>query len=157
MARASSQPSGNCQRASRFRNFIWLVFFYRTYRRFACAPLAMIPVLDETHDPATESWVESANLAGTDFPIQNLPFGVFRGSTPETQTKIGIAIGDRVLDLDGIQRAGLLAQDNLPLAANAGAGASLNSLMSLGTGPRRALRQRVHALLRTGAPASDRK
>ena len=117
----------------------------------------MIPVLDETHDPATESWVESANLAGTDFPIQNLPFGVFRGSTPETQTKIGIAIGDRVLDLDGIQRAGLLAQDNLPLAANAGAGASLNSLMSLGTGPRRALRQRVHALLRTGAPASDRK
>lgn len=34
--------------------------------------------LDETHDPALASWVASANVEGTDFPIQNLPFGVFR-------------------------------------------------------------------------------
>jgi len=34
--------------------------------------------LNETHDPALRSWVASANAAGTDFPIQNLPFAIFR-------------------------------------------------------------------------------
>jgi len=38
----------------------------------------MIYHLNETHDPQLTSWVASANTAGTDFPIQNLPFGVFR-------------------------------------------------------------------------------
>ena len=37
----------------------------------------MTPRINETHDPAARSWVESANQAGCDFPIQNLPFGVF--------------------------------------------------------------------------------
>ena len=59
--------------------------------------------IDETHDPALESWVESANAADTDFPIQNLPFGIFRtrksrGDAPHG----GVAIGDQVLDLAGI-------------------------------------------------------
>ena len=50
--------------------------------------------LNETHDPARRSWVESANAPDCDFPIQNLPFGVFRrgaGATP----RVGVAIGDR--------------------------------------------------------------
>ena len=37
-----------------------------------------VPELDESHDPSRRSWVESANIAGTDFLIQNLPFGIFR-------------------------------------------------------------------------------
>ena len=45
---------------------------------------------------AMKSWVASANDPGTDFPLQNLPFGVFRNNQ---ETRIGIAIGDRILDL----------------------------------------------------------
>ena len=53
--------------------------------------------LDETHDPGRASWVESANEPGCDFPIQNLPFGIFgrKGEAPRG----GVAIGDQILDL----------------------------------------------------------
>jgi hypothetical protein len=51
--------------------------------------------LNETHDPARRSFVESANLPGSDFPIQNLPFGVFRLSASE-QPRGGVAIGDLI-------------------------------------------------------------
>ena len=44
-----------------------------------------MPLLNETHDPARRSWVESANQADAEFPIQNLPFGIF--STPNTSTQ----------------------------------------------------------------------
>jgi len=52
--------------------------------------------LDETHDPALQSWVESANVANADFPIQNLPFCLYRhGDAPP---RIGVGIGDRIFD-----------------------------------------------------------
>jgi fumarylacetoacetase len=54
--------------------------------------------LDATHDPALQSWVESANDPATDFPIQNLPFGRFRRDEG-SDWRIGVAIGDQVLDL----------------------------------------------------------
>jgi fumarylacetoacetase len=54
--------------------------------------------LDATHAPETRSWVESANAPDTDFPVQNLPFGRFRHDLTEPW-RIGVAIGDRVLDL----------------------------------------------------------
>ena len=54
--------------------------------------------LDATHDPALRSWVESANQPGSDFPIQNLPFGIFRSSKRE-EPRGGIAIGDQIFDL----------------------------------------------------------
>ncbi len=86
----------------------------------------MKPVLDETHDPNVQSWVESSNVASSDFPIQNLPFGVFRGRDAGATARVGIAIGDRILDLAGIQNEGLLADENVRLAANACASDSLN-------------------------------
>ena len=61
--------------------------------------------LDETHDPARRSWVESAN-GHLDFPIQNLPLGVF--SVGNGEPRIGVAIGDMILDLKGLSGAGLL-------------------------------------------------
>lgn len=70
---------------------------------------------------------------------------------------MGVAIGDRILDLDGMQSEGLLAEDNLRLALNACASNSLNSLMALGSAPRRALRRRLHAILRQDASISDRQ
>ncbi len=62
--------------------------------------------LNKTHDPSRKSWVESANDAGSDFPIQNLPFGVFSGDGIETH--IGVAIGDQILDLTSLEASGKL-------------------------------------------------
>ena len=61
----------------------------------------MTTAADDTHDPALESFVESANDPATDFPLQNLPLGRFRrGSREEWQ--IGAAIGDQVLPFDDV-------------------------------------------------------
>jgi fumarylacetoacetase len=117
----------------------------------------MKPILDETHDPKMQSWVESANVADADFPIQNLPFGIFRRRHAGPDARVGVAIGDRILDLDGMQREGLLAEESVRLAANACAFDSLNPLMALGADPLRALRLHLHALLRQEAPASERQ
>ncbi len=85
--------------------------------------------LDETHDPAARSWVESAN-SSPDFPIQNLPFGVFR-SGGAGAPRIGVAIGDRILDLMRCDDCGLFVglSDGLRDAVSA---SSLNALMMLG-------------------------
>ena len=56
-------------------------------------------MIDETHDPALRSWVASANAPGCDFPIQNLPYGRFRHAVSDDPWRIGVAIGDRILDL----------------------------------------------------------
>jgi len=117
----------------------------------------MRPALDETHDSRVQSWVESANVSGSDFPIQNLPFGIFRRRDAGGDARVGVAIGDRILDLAGVRSEGLLAEDNVQLAADACTSNSLNSLMALGSAPRRALRRRLHTILRQDAPASDRQ
>ena len=62
-------------------------------------------MIDETHDPALTSWVESAN-GHADFPIQNLPLGVF--SIGQGEPRIGAAIGDRIADLRALAEAGAL-------------------------------------------------
>ena len=54
---------------------------------------------DETHDPRLMSWVESANLPGCEFPIQNLPFGIFKRKGARESPRGGVAIGDQILDL----------------------------------------------------------
>ncbi len=67
----------------------------------------MTPRINETHDPAARSWVESANQAGCDFPIQNLPFGVFRAA--REKARVGVAIGDQVLDVSAAGQRGLFS------------------------------------------------
>ncbi len=98
-------------------------------------------VIDETHAPALRSWVDSANQPQTDFPIQNLPFGVFQRDGQEP--RCGVRIGDQVLDLTALAAANLIDQ--------ACAGSSLNRLMALASSQRQALRQRLSALLRHGS------
>src|SRR5258706_16422384 len=90
-------------------------------------------MLNETHDPALRSWVASANTEDTEFPIQNLPFGVFRsGSTDVKGQRIGVAIGDEVLDLRATSVAGLLG--DIPSAARQSCQeSSLNAFMRQGT------------------------
>jgi fumarylacetoacetase len=55
--------------------------------------------LDATHDPGLKSWVESANEPGCEFPIQNLPFGIFKRKGASESPRGGVAIGDQILDL----------------------------------------------------------
>lgn len=62
-----------------------------------------MPMIDETHDPARKSWVESANVPENDFPIQNLPYGVF---SIGGERRIGVAIGHMILDLTEMERSG---------------------------------------------------
>ena len=103
--------------------------------------------LDQTHDGRLRSWVASAN-SHSDFPIQNLPLGVFSpaGGPP----RAGVAIGDHILDLPSALAAGLLA-DEARQAAEAASGGTLNALLALGSGPRRALRARLSEILREGS------
>jgi fumarylacetoacetase len=105
-------------------------------------------MIDETHDSARRSWVASAN-GHPEFPLQNLPFGVFSppGRTaPDAAPRGGVAIGDMIFDLRAALEAGLFS-DAAATAAEAASGGTLNPLMALGSGPRRALRQQVFALL----------
>jgi fumarylacetoacetase len=59
----------------------------------------MTTLTDGTHDPALRSWVESANEPGTDFPIQNLPYARFRRRGSDEPWRVGVAIGEMILDL----------------------------------------------------------
>ncbi len=107
--------------------------------------------LNETHDPNLTSWVESANQPGCDFPIQNLPFGVFRSKTAAEGFRTGVAIGDQILDLRGLHEAKVLdgkARDALATLN----GNTLNSFMAAGQDIWSALRLALSRALRTGAP-----
>ena len=112
----------------------------------------MIPVVDETHDPALRSWVESAN-ASSDFPIHNLPFGVFRRGDSVAPPTVGIAIGDMILDVGAARQAGYFTAAAAE-AARACAAPALNDLMALGRTAWTALRRQASALLRHGSSAS---
>jgi fumarylacetoacetase len=103
--------------------------------------------LDETHDARLKSWVTSANGHG-DFPIQNLPFGVF--SPMGGRKRAGAAIGNSILDLHAMLDDGLF-EGEARRAAEAASGETLNIFLALGSGPRRALRARLSELLREGA------
>jgi fumarylacetoacetase len=105
--------------------------------------------LDETHDAARRSWVETANAQDCDFPIQNLPLGVFRhGAGP---ARVGIAIGDRALDV-GAAAAVLGLTGEALAAARACEGQTLDALAALGRAPRRALRLALSRAFAAGLP-----
>ena len=110
----------------------------------------MSAALDETHDPSLRSWVASANNAGTDFPIQNLPLGRFRRKGSEEPWRFGVAIGDQVLDLrlaaEQCPWGRDVAQWLQPLAAG-----DLLAFMSLGPVARRGVRSALSVALRDGS------
>ena len=108
----------------------------------------MTTPLDDTHDPHRRSWVASAN-GHADFPLQNLPLGVFTPHGSAT-ARGGVAIGDMVLDLAAAVPAGLFAGEAARAAALA-AEPRLNAFLAAGGEARRALRARLFALLSEGA------
>ena len=96
--------------------------------------------LNDTHDPARRSWLDSANVAGTEFPIQNLPFGLFKtqGSAPRG----GVALGDRIIDLSKLA-------DRLGDAARAASGDTIAPLIEQSPHALSALRAALSALYRS--------
>jgi len=90
-----------------------------------------------------KSWVDSANDPNSDFPIDNLPYGVFREAG---KTRIGVAIGDRILDLRGCAERGLLDRIGREISGACNA-ECLNPLMALGTEAWGALRREITTLL----------
>ncbi|UCU95653.1 fumarylacetoacetase [Hydrogenophaga taeniospiralis] len=96
--------------------------------------------LDDTHNPGLRSWVDSANEPESDFPIQNLPFGRFKVED-DPEWRIGVAIGDQVLDL---RVAGLINFSDM------------NRLIRLKPEARRELRAQISTGLAAGSPQQDR-
>ncbi len=97
----------------------------------------MAGFLDETHNPQLQSWVTSANRPGCDFPIQNLPLGVFRARS-DSSARLGVAIGDFILDIgDWLE------------------GDTLNGYMSLPASQRRELRRELSKALAEGSRTRD--
>ena len=108
--------------------------------------------IDDTHDPALRSWVASANDTGGDFPIQNLPLGIFRRRGCHEPSRVGIAIGDQVLDLRRCVQLRIL---DGPPAAVAGEATSLNPLLVQGPEALRRLRHAVSAVLRADGSRAE--
>ncbi len=105
-------------------------------------------MIDDTHSPGRRSWVASANQHA-DFPIQNLPLGVF---TPRgASARGGVAIGDDIFDLATALELGLF-DGPAAEAARAASGATLNPLFALGRDARLALRRRVGEILDADSP-----
>ena len=107
--------------------------------------------MNETHAPELESWVASANAPDADFPIQNLPFGVFRRRGTRDLPRVGVAIGDQLLDVAAARDLDLLGGDAAAAAERCRLPA-LNGLMALGPRHWSALRLALSRLLRAGAP-----
>ena len=100
-------------------------------------------MIDDTHAPGRRSWVASANQHA-EFPIQNLPLGIF--APQGGASRGGVAIGDEILDLATALELGLL-EGSAAGAAKAASGATLNPLFALGREARVALRRRVAEIL----------
>ena len=94
-------------------------------------------MIDRTHNQELKSWVESANRPGADFPIQNLPWASFR-RTGEERIRLGVAIGDQVLDAGEVFGIG-----------------SMEAVMSMPAAARVLLRQRIGDFLTVPTPGCE--
>jgi len=110
-------------------------------------------MLNATHDPNLRSWVESANEPSADFPVQNLPFGVFTDLSGETAPRIGVAIGDVILDIGACLDEGLL---NRSAAAEVCDEPDLNTLMAFDPRELSVFRNELSGLLRSDGEAAAR-
>jgi len=113
-------------------------------------------MLNRTHDLRAASWVASAQAEGGDFPLQNLPFGVFRRAGRGEAFRVGVAIGDQVLDVGAAARAGIFEGPAAAPAAACGQD-TLNALMAMGPAAWHALREALFDGLRSEAAAAMRQ
>jgi len=111
-------------------------------------------MLNHTHEPSTRSWVDSANISGGDFPIQNLPMGVFRRRRTGEAFRGGVAIGDQIVDLAAVSSTGIL-NGLAAQAAHAAFQPALNEFLAMGPSAWRALRHGLFDLLKANASGPD--
>ena len=97
----------------------------------------------EANNPNLKSWVEVPQ--GSDFPIQNLPFGIF--STNSLSPRVGVAIGEKILDLQNLFEGGML--DGLGMSQEDFASSNLNGIINHGKTASSALRNRISKLLQS--------
>ena len=124
--------------------------------------------LDETHHSSLTSWVESANDPETEFPIQNLPLGIFRRKESQAnseQFRAGVAIGNQILDIAALASVAMaswlpaeltadeLVMANVHQALTALKADSLNHFLQLGYPTWRTFRRTMSAALRSGCGA----
>jgi len=102
--------------------------------------------INETHDPTLRSWIESANRPNGDFPIQNLPFGVYRKRGTREKPRVGVAIGDQIVDVVACRRAAYLSA-----AADSCEAPNLNRLMAAGRDTWSTIRRELGQILRDGS------
>lgn len=102
--------------------------------------------MSNANNPNLKSWVEVK--PGSDFPIQNLPFGIFK--TAGTHARAGVAIGDYILDLSVIANAGLL--DSITFDKEVLLHPVLNDFIAQGKAVTNAVRERVSHLLNAENP-----
>jgi fumarylacetoacetase len=108
----------------------------------------MAYALNDTHNPDAHSWIASANAESSDFPLQNLPFGVFvPADDPDAAPRVCVAIGDFILDVL-VCHVGGAFQGRAGQAAEACAAPALNGLMALGWPTWSALRAQLFEMLR---------
>jgi fumarylacetoacetase len=112
-------------------------------------------LLNETHDPQLTSWVESANQSGCDFPIQNLPFAVFRKIGSNDAFRGGVAIGEQILDLAAAKNSGVFTGMALQ-ALEACSESELNTFMGMGKSVWSALRLALSKALADNSPSQDK-
>jgi fumarylacetoacetase len=111
--------------------------------------------LDETHDVAVRSFVASANEGGSDFPLQNLPFGVVRRRNSGEPWRGAVAIGDQALDLAALARSNVVSGDAAH-ALEACSASTLNAYMAMGAPAWSRLRRALWHALRHDAPQRAR-
>ena len=92
-------------------------------------------------DPSLKSWIEAANQTDCHFPLQNLPYGVFTGKG-KTSKRIGVAIGDQILDLSILEKKGWL-----PVPAGTFNQPDINSFMAMGPSVWKETRHSISKLL----------
>ena len=108
--------------------------------------------LNDTHNPELSSWVGSANESGNDFPIQNLPFAIFRRNHTDEKFRAGVAIGDYIVDMPAALDAGVFDAQLNEIITTLNE-TSLNAFMSLGSAAWSSVRSALSNALKKGSPA----
>jgi len=108
--------------------------------------------LNETHQPELKSWVVSANEPNSDFPIQNLPFAIFKRKDSKEKFRAGVAIGEHIVDLRAAHKAGVFSMELTPLLKTLYK-SRLNKFMAMGHAAWSALRLELSRALRSDSLA----
>jgi fumarylacetoacetase len=114
-------------------------------------------MINNTHDENLKSWIESANAPDTDFPIQNLPFCVFARACTYENVRVGVAIGDFVLDIYSCYECCLFDDDSFTVAVGTNNYCLDHSIMKKNRDLQTAFRRRLVEILSAEVDEDTRK